>query len=409
MKSIHPRRGFLRMTAAAAALFAMRSLAEAAGEQPPANVTAPGVTDAEITVGQTMPYSGPASAWGSIGLAELAYFRMINDRGGINGRKIRLISLDDGFSPPRTVEQTRKLIEQEGVAFIFGSLGPGNLAIRKYLNDRRIPHIFIAAPLEKYNDPAHFPWTMGLQPTYYMEGRTHARYILAHKPNARIAVLHANDDSSEAVKGLRDGLGAKASELIVKVLTYEETDPIIDSQLLAFQASGADTFYNVASPKFAAQAIRKANAIGWTPLHFLSFISHSIAQVLEPAGLDKSIGIISAYIAKDPADPRWKDDPNTRDFLNWLQKYYPAARPNDIFVAAGYNYAQVLVHVLQRCGNDFSRENVMRQATSLHDVTLPWLLPGISLNTSPTNYQPIGSLHEMRFNGKNWELLEDGN
>jgi branched-chain amino acid transport system substrate-binding protein len=403
MRSMQPRRHFLRMAAALGVLPVTRQFAEAAAEQP----SLPGVTDTEIKIGQTMPYSGPASAWGAIGLAELAYFKMINDRGGINGRKIRLISLDDGFSPPKTVEQTRKLIEQEGVVFIFGSLGPGNLAIRKYLNDRAVPHIFILAPLEKYNDPQHFPWTIGLQPTYYIEGRTHARYILVHKPRARIAVLHANDDSSEAVKGLRDGLGDKAAELIVKVLTYEDTDPTIDSKILVFQASGADALYNVASPKFAAQAIRKANEIGWKPLQLLSFISHSVEQVLEPAGLKNCVGIVSAYFAKDPADPRWKDDPNTRNFLDWLQKYYPSGKPDDTFLAFGYDYAQVLVYLLEQCGANLSRANIMRKATNFQNVTFPWLLPGIALNTSPTNYQPIATTREMRFNGKTWELLEE--
>lgn len=406
MRSMQPRRNFLRISAAIGALPIVRPFAVAAAEQRPVEPKdPPGVTGTEIKIGQTMPYSGPASAWGTIGLAENAYFTMINDHGGVNGRKIRLVSLDDGFSPPRTVEQTRKLVEQEGVAFIFGSLGPGNLAIRKYLNDRHVPQIFILAPLEKYNDPQHFPWTMGLQPTYYIEGRLHARYILAHKPGARIVALHANDDSSEAVKGLRDGLGDKAGELIVKVSTYEETDPTIDSQILTFQSLSADTFYNAASPKFAAQAIRKAGAIGWKPLQFLSFISHSISQVLEPAGLENSVGIISAYFAKEPADPQWKGDPNTRDFLYWLQKYYPDGKPNDIFVAAGYDYAQILVYLLEQCGEDLSRENVIRKAASLHEVRFPWMLPGIALNTSPTNYQPIANLREMRFNGHNWELL----
>ena len=259
---------------------------------------APGVTDTEIKVGQTMPYSGPASAWGTVGLAELAYIKMINDRGGIAGRKITLVSLDDSFSPPKTVEQTRKLIEEEGVAFIYGTLGPGNGAIRKYLNDKKVPQVFVAAPLEKYNDPQHFPWTMGLLPTYYLEGKTHAQYILAHKPDAKIAVLYMNDDTKEAVKGLRDGLGSRADQLIVKELSYEVTDPTIDSQIVAFKASGADTFYNVSAPKSAAQAIRKASEIGWKPLHFLSFGSQSISAVLEPAGLENSIGTISAFFLK---------------------------------------------------------------------------------------------------------------
>jgi branched-chain amino acid transport system substrate-binding protein len=368
---------------------------------------APGVTDTEIKVGQTMPYSGPASAWGVIGLAELAYVKMINDHGGIRGRKITLISLDDSFSPPKTVEQTRKLVEEEGVAFIYGTAGTGNLAIRKYLNERHVPQLFVLAPLEKYNDPRHFPWTMGLQPTLYREAQIHARYILAHKPDARIAILHEHDDSDESVAGLRDGLGDRANKLIVKELSYEGSDPTIDSQMVTLKASGANTFYNVAYPKFAAQAIRKSSELGWKPLQFLSYISHSISAVLKPAGLDNSIGIISGFYAKDPADPLWKDDPYTKTLHDWLQKYYPGGKETDIFVVAGYDFIQPLMYLLEQCGDDLSRENIMRQATSLHDVTFPWLLPGITLNTSPTDYQPIKQLREIRFNGNTWELLNE--
>ncbi len=377
----------------ATAIVASEAAAESKG-------TAVGVTDTDIKVGQTMPYSGPASAWGAIGLAEAAYIKMINDRGGIKGRKIKLISLDDGFSPPKTVEQTRKLVEEEGVAFIYGTLGPGNAAIRKYLNEHRVPQLFVVAPLEKYNDPQHFPWTMGLQPTFYLEGRTHARYLLTHKPDARIGVLYMNDDSKEGLQGLRDGLGEKAAKLIVKEIAYEVTDPTVDSQIVALKASGADTFYDLTAPKSAAQAIRKAGEIGWKPLHFLSFISQSISAVLAPAGLEASLGIVSAHYAKDPTDPRWKDDAYTKDFLVWLQTYYPGGKPDDIFVAAGYNFAQPLVSLIERCGDDLSRENILRQAERFDGVTLPWLLPGITLNTSPTDHQPIKSFREIRFNGR---------
>jgi branched-chain amino acid transport system substrate-binding protein len=368
-----------------------------------------GVTDDEIRVGQTMPYSGPASAWGTIGLAELAYIKMINEHGGINGRRIKLISLDDSFSPPKTVEETRKLVEGEGVAFIYGTIGPGNKAIRKYLNENRVPQLFVIAPLEEYNDPQHFPWTMGLQPTYYIEGRMHGQYIRAHKPNAKIGVLYMNDDSKEGVKGLRDGLGTQADRFIVKELGYEVSDPTIDSQIISLKASGADTFYDLTAPKSAAQAIRKASEIGWKPLHFLSFVSHSISAVLEPAGLENSTGIISAFYAKDPTDPQWKDDVFAREFLDWLKQYYPGGKPDDIFIAAGYDFAQPLIHLLRRCGDDFSRENVMHQATSFHDVTFPWLLPGVTLNTSPTDYQPIKTFRQIRFNGRAWQLLNESN
>jgi branched-chain amino acid transport system substrate-binding protein len=370
---------------------------------------APGVTDTEIKVGQTMPYSGPASAWGAIGRAELAYVKMINERGGIKGRKINMISLDDGFSPPKTVEQTRRLVEAEGVAFIYGTAGTGNLAIRDYLNERHVPQLFILAPLEKYNDPQHYPWTMGLQPTFYREGFTHARYILAHKADAKIAILHANDDSDEGVKGLKDGLGDRADKLIVKELSYEWSDPTIDSQIVTLKGSGADTFYNMAYPKSAAQAIRKASEIGWKPLHLLTYISQSISAVLEPAGFENSIGIISGFYAKDPTDPRWADDVSTTEFLAWLQRYYPGGKPSDVFVFAGYAFAQPLIYLLEQCGDDLSRENIMRQAASFHDVRLPWLLPGITSSTSPTDYQPIKKLRETRFNGKTWELLDEPN
>ena len=368
----------------------------------------PGVTDTGIKVGQTMPYSGPASAWGTVGRAELAYFRMINDQGGINGRKINLISLDDAFSPPKTVEQTRRLVEQANVAFIFGSLGPGNLAVRKYLNDRRVPQLFVLAPTERYNDPQHFPWTIGLMPSYYLDGKVHARYILAHNPNAKVAVLHENEDvAKEAVKGLKDGLGEKSGQLIVKELPYEISDATVDSQMVTLKASGADTFYNVSSPKFATQAIRKANELGWKPLHFLVYGSQSIQAVLEPAGLQNSIGIISAIFGKDATDPRWKDDPSTKLYLDWLQKYYPGGRAADIFIGSGWAFAQPLVYVLKQCGDDLSRENILRQTTNLHNVSLPWLLPGVTLNTSPTDYQPIKQMTETRFNGTSWDLLSE--
>jgi branched-chain amino acid transport system substrate-binding protein len=368
---------------------------------------APGITDTEIKIGQTMPYSGPASAWGVIGRAELAYFKMINDQGGINGRKINLISLDDAFSAPKTVEQTRRLVEQEGVALIFGSAGLGNLAVRRYLNDHRVPQLFVLAPSELFNDPQHFPWTIGLQPTFYNDGKTHAKYILAHKPDAKIAILYETGEiSKESVRGFRDGLGDKASQLIVKELPYEVTDPTVDSQIVSLKASGADTFYNVSSPKFAAQAIRKSSELGWKPLHFLLYVSQSVSAVLEPAGLENSTGIISAIYLKDPTDPRWKDDASTKGLLDFLSRYYPSGDVADIFVSAGYFFPQTLVYLLKQCGDDLSRENIMRQATSLHDVTFPWLLPGITLNTSPTDYQPIKEMRETRFNGKTWELVD---
>jgi len=355
-----------------------------------------------------MPYSGPVSAWGTIGRTELAYIKMINDRGGINGRKINLISLDDAYSPPKTVEQTRKLVEQDGVAFVFGALGTAaNLAVRKYLNDHQVPQLFLLSGSGQFNDPEHFPWSIGIIPTYLLDGQTHAQYILAHRPNAKIAILYQNDDYGKAhVKGLKDGLGERAKDLVVSELSYEVSDPTIESQMVTLKASGANTLYVAAGPKFAAQAIRKASELSWRPLQFLTYTSQSISGVLEPAGLENAIGILSGSFAKDPTDPRWKDDPDTKEYFEWVQKYNPNSNGNDTFVAAGYQYAAALVLLLRQCGDDLSRENIMRRATSLHDFTIPLLLPGITLNTSPADYQPIKQLRETRFNGKFWESVE---
>jgi branched-chain amino acid transport system substrate-binding protein len=384
------------------------SIAIAIGSATAQKGQAPGVSDNEIKIGQTMPYSGPASAWGAVGRAELAYIKMINDQGGINGRKINLISLDDAYSPPKTVEQTRKLVEQEGVAFVFSGLGTAaNLAVRKYLNDRQVPQLFLLSGSGQFNDPEHFPWSIGILPTYLVDGQTHARYILAHRPNATIAILYQNDDYGKAhVKGLKDGLGERAKDLVVSELSYEVSDPTIDSQIVSLKASGANTLYIAAGPKFAAQAIRKANELAWRPLQFLTYTSQSIAAVLEPAGLENAIGIISASYGKDPTDPRWKDDPDMKEYFDWVQKYNPNSNVSDTYVAAGYQYAAALVLLLRQCGDDLSRENIMRRVTSLHDFAIPLLLPGITLNTSPADYQPIKELRETRFNGKLWENLE---
>jgi len=370
----------------------------------------PGVTATEIKIGQTMPYSGPASAWGTIGRAEAAYFDMINEQGGVSGRRIRLISLDDAYSPPKTVEQTRKLVEEEGVAVVFSGLGTAaNLAVRKYLNDHQIPQLFLLSGSGKFDDPGSYPWSIGILPTYHLDGMTHARYILAHKPNARVAILYQNDDYGRAhVKGLEDGLGEKARNLIVKELPYELTDPTIETQVVAMQASGANAFYNVASPKFAAQAIRKASELNWKPLQFLTYTSQSISAVLEPAGTANAMGVISTTFVKDPTDPRWKDDPDMKEFLAWMQKYYPRGKADDIYVPAGYQYAAALVRLLRQCEPDLSRGNIMHHVTNLHEFTVPLLLPGITLNTSPTDYQPIKELREIQFNGRMWEPFEDG-
>jgi branched-chain amino acid transport system substrate-binding protein len=364
----------------------------------------PGATDSEIKIGQTMPYSGPASAYGVIGKAESAVFARVNEEGGVNGRKIRLISLDDGYSPPRTVEQTRKLVEQDQVLFIYQSLGtPPNTAIHKYLNARKVPQVFVATGATKWGDPRNFPWTIGWQPNYQGESRIYATYLLKNHPNAKIAILFQNDDyGKDYVHGFKEALGDKAARMIVAEVSYEVTDPTVDSQIVTLQASGADVFFNVTTPKFAAQAIRKAYDIGWKPLHILNLVSASIASVLQPAGLEKSVGIISAQYLKDPSDPSMKDDPEVRAYLAWTKKYLPEADPADPFAVYGYAAAHTLLHVLKQCGDDLSRENIMRQAANLRNLEVPMLLTGIRINTSPTDFYPIEQLQVARFDGKHW-------
>ncbi len=364
----------------------------------------PGASDTEIKIGSTNPYSGPASAYGTIGRAEAAYFKMINDQGGVNGRKIRFISLDDGYSPPRTVEQVRKLVEQEQVLFLAGTLGtPPNSAIHKYVNVKGIPHIFVNTGATKWGDPKNFPWTMGFNLNYQAEGHIYANYILENKPNAKIAILYQNDDyGKDYVKGLKDGLGDKAATMIVAEASYEVTDPTIDSQIVTLKASGADTFYNVTTPKFAAQAIRKVYDMGWKPLHILNNVSNSVGSVMIPAGLDKSVGLISAAYIKDPVDPHWKNDAEFKAYSEWFGKYYPEGDIKDIFNVSGYLIAQGVVHVLKACGDDLSRENVMKQMASIKDLQVPMMLPGIKWNTSPDDFFLIQSAQLARFDGKEW-------
>ena len=368
----------------------------------------PGVTATEIKIGQTMPYSGPASPYSAIGKVESAYFKMLNEKGGVDGRKIDLISLDDGYSPPKTVEQTRKLVEDDKVAFIWQSLGtPTNTAIEKYLNERKIPQLFISTFASKFNDPKHFPWTMGGLGSYRTEGQIYAQYIKQHYPKAKIGVLYQNDDyGKDYLQGLREGLGDKAS-MIIKEVTYEVTDPTVDSQIVELQGSGADVFYDISQPKFAAQAIRKAYDIGWKPVHFLNSVSSSVTAVLKPAGLDKSKGIISVIAFKDPSDPRWHDDQGYKDWLAFMQKYYPDGDTADLNNVYGYTQAQMLVQVLKQCGNDLSRANIMAQATHLHNFAPPMLLPGITIDTSATDYQPLKKVRMAKFNGQTWEIFGD--
>jgi branched-chain amino acid transport system substrate-binding protein len=367
----------------------------------------PGASDTEIKIGNTMPYSGPASSYGAIGKAEAAYFQMLNEQGGINGRKITFLSLDDGYSPPRTVEQTRRLVEEDNVLLVFSALGtPTNTAVRKYLNDHKVPQLFVATGATKWGDPQHFPWTMGWLPSYQMEGRAYAKYVLEKLPNAKVGILYQNDDyGKDYVKGFKDGLGDKAATMIAKEVSYETTDPTIDSQITILQSSGADAFYNVTIPKFAAQAIRKTYDIGWKPVQFLNSVSNSVAGVLRPAGVEGSKEIITVEYLKDPTDPAWKDNQGYKDWSAWMDKYLPGADKSEILYVWGYSIAQTMVQVLKQCGDDLTRENVMRQAANLHDLELPMLLPGIAINTSPTDFYPIKQEQLAKFNGTRWELF----
>jgi branched-chain amino acid transport system substrate-binding protein len=364
----------------------------------------PGVTATEIKIGHTNPYSGPASAYGTIGKVIAAYFKKINDEGGINGRKIDFVSLDDGYSPPKTVEMVRRLVEQDQVAFVFNTLGtPTNSAIHKYLNQQKVPQLFVATGATKWGDPQHFPWTMGWQPTYQAEGHIYAQYILKNVPDPKVAILYQNDDyGKDYVKGLKDGLGEAAKKVIVAEQSYEVTDPTVDSQIVNLKNSGANVFYNVTIPKFAVQATKKAYDIGWKPLHLLNSVSSSIAVVLKPAGLDASRGAITARYLKDPTDPALKNDQGWKDWVAFMQKYYPDGSLQDDFNVYGYTVAQGLVHVLKSCGNDLSRANIMKQAASIKDLSLPMLLAGIKVNTGPTDFYPLEQEQLSKFDGERW-------
>ena len=366
-----------------------------------------GATDTEIKIGNIMPYSGPASAYGVIGKTEDAYFRKINAEGGINGRKINFVSYDDGYSPPKTVEQARKLVESDEVLFIFNSLGtPPNSAIQKYMNMKKVPQLFVATGATKWNDPKEFPWTIGWQPNYQSESRIYAKYILKNLPNAKIAILYQNDDyGKDYVKGLKDGLGAKAASMIVAEESYETTEPTIDSHIVKLKSTGADVFFNVTTPKFAAQAIKKNAEIEWKPLHFLNNVSASIGSVIKPAGTDNAQGIISSAYLKDTSDPQWKNDAGMKAFDEFLTKYFPEGNRVDASVMYGYTVAQGLVHVLKACGDNLTRENVMKQAASIKGLELGGLLPGIKVSTSATDFAPISQLQLMKFKGEKWDLF----
>jgi branched-chain amino acid transport system substrate-binding protein len=368
----------------------------------------PGATDNEIKIGNIMPYSGPLSAYALIGRTEAAYFNMINADGGINGRKINFISYDDAFSPPKTVEQARKLVESDEVLLIFQSLGtPTNNAIRPYMNQKKVPQLFVATGATQFGDRKNFPWTMGWQPTYQTEGRIYATYILQNLPQAKIGILYQNDDSGrDYVKGLKDGLGVEAAKrMIVAELPYDPSETTVDSQVVTLKTMGADVFFNESSPKFAAQAIRKAAEIGWKPVQFLASVSNSVGSVLKPAGFENATGILSTYYLKDPTDPTWKDDPAIKQWASFMDKYFPEGDKTSSFSVYGYLTAQTMVQVLKQCGDELTRENVMRQAANLKDFAPDLLLPGIKINTSPTDYYPIEQMQMSRFNGDHGVLF----
>jgi ABC-type branched-subunit amino acid transport system substrate-binding protein len=368
-----------------------------------------GATDTEIKIGNIMPYSGPASAYGIIGKTEAAYFKKINDAGGINGRKINFVSYDDAYSPPKAVEQARKLVESDEVLLIFNSLGtPSNSAIQKYMNSKKVPQLFVATGATKWNDPKDFPWTMGWQPNYQSETQIYAKYLLKNKPDAKIAVLYQNDDyGKDYLKGLKDGLGPKAATMIVAEESFETSEPTIDSHIVKLKSTNADVFIDIATPKFAAQAIKKVAEVGWKPMHFLNNVSASVGSVIKPAGFENAQDIISAAYLKDASDKQWDNDPGMKEFYAFMNKDFPEGDKLDGGTVVGYGVAQTLVQVLKQCGDNLTRENVMKQAASLKDFRTEVLLPGIKINTSPTDYAPISSLQLMKFKGEKWDLFGD--
>ena len=366
----------------------------------------PGASDTEIKIGQTMPYSGPASAYGTQGRAEAAYWKMINSQGGINGRKITLLSMDDGYSPPKTVEQTRKLVEQDEILANIGSLGtPTNSSIQKYLNGKKIPHLLISTGASKWNDPKEFPWTTPFYPPYAQEAKIYAKYIAKELPNAKIGVIYQNDDyGKDYLKGFKEGLGEKAG-LIVKELSYEVTDPTIDSQIVNLKATGADVLMTITTPKFGAQAIRKVADLGWKPTHFIVSVASSIGGVLEPAGLEASTGLMTALATKVVGDPAWDTDKGVQDYLAFMKQWYPEGNPIDGSNQIGYLSAQFTAIILKNCGDVLTRENLLKQATSLSKVSLPLLLPGITVSVSPTDYSTFDTFKLAKFDGKTWKFF----
>ena len=398
---MHTRRIVLGMAGAAlvaGSWLAAGHAARAAGKY------GPGASDSTIKIGNIAPYSGPASAYSQIAKTIAAYFKKVNDDGGVNGRKIDFVSYDDGYSPPKAVEQARKLVESDQVLLIFQSLGtPSNAAIEKYMNIKKVPQLFVATGATMFGNPAKYHWTMGWQPNYQSEGRIYGKWIASEHPDAKIGVMYQNDDfGKDLLHGLEAGLGDKKSMIVAKA-PYEVSEPTVDSEVVKLKASGADVFINIATPKFAAQAIKKAHEIGWKATEIVANVSNSVGAVLKPAGLEASTGVISTAYLKDPQDPQWKDDKGVADWSAFMDKYYPDGDKNSSFTIYGYSVAQTLVHVLQQCGDDLTRENVMKQAAAMKDVRLPLFLPGMSMNTSPTDYFPIEQMQLMKFDGKRWE------
>jgi branched-chain amino acid transport system substrate-binding protein len=394
------RRSFV-VSAAAMAIALAYGPANAAGKYDP------GASDTEIKIGNTNPYSGPASAYGTIGKTIAAYWKSVNDAGGINGRKINFISLDDSYSPPKTVEQMRKLVEQDHVLLDFQSLGtPTNTAIHKYMNAKKVPQLFVATGASKWGQPKKYPWTMGWQPTYPGESKIYATYLLNNKPDAKVAILYQNDDyGKDYLNGFIAGLGAKAKTMIVAKESYETSDPTVDPQVIKLKASGADVFFNITTPKFAAQAIRKVYDLGWQPLHFLNNVSASIGSVLKPAGLEKAVGLITTAYLKDAADPQWANDADMKAWSAWMDKYLPGADRTNTNYVYGYAVSFTMAEVLKRAGDNLTRANIMKQAASLHNLKVPLLLPGITVDTSPTDFYPIECEQLAKFNGHTWQLV----
>jgi branched-chain amino acid transport system substrate-binding protein len=396
------RNGFFRLATGAALAIALTASSAYAQKKYDT-----GATDTEIKIGQTVPFSGPASAYATIGKAQAAYFKMINDQGGINGRKINLIQYDDAYSPPKAVEQVRKLVESDEVLLTFQIIGtPSNAAVQKYLNAKKVPQLFAATGASKFTDPKNFPWTMGFNPNYFVEGRIYGQYILNNYPSAKVGILYQNDDlGKDYLNGIKAGLGDKAATMIVAEASYEVSDPTIDSQILKLKSAGTDLFFSASTPKFAAQAIKKNFELDWHPVHILDINATSVGATMQPAGLEASKGVISVNYGKDPLDPSWKDDAGMKKYFDFMAKYYPEGDKNSIFNTYGYSTSQLLVQVLKQCGDDLTRENVMKQATSLKNVVIDLALPGVVGNTSPTDYRVNKQLQMMKFNGERWELF----